>query len=54
MTKGAGLAEFARAGIDYNRLAAQLQRDGAADFVTSWSDLLESIASKAVVLMQAG
>lgn len=59
MTKDAGgeaeavLAELARASTDYDRLAAQLQWDGAADFVTSWNDLLASIASKAAVLMQA-
>jgi transaldolase len=44
------LAEFARAGIDENELAAQLQRDGAAAFEKSWNDLLRCIVSKGAEL----
>ena len=40
------LAEFTRIGIDPNALAADLQREGAKAFATSWSDLLAQIASK--------
>ncbi|HVC91898.1 MAG TPA: transaldolase [Acidobacteriaceae bacterium] len=44
------LAEFAKAGIDVNSLAAQLQDEGAKSFVQSWVDLMEVIASKAGAL----
>ena len=37
------LAKFAGAGIDVAGLAAQLQRDGAASFVSSWKDLMTRI-----------
>ena len=47
------LAQFARAGIDVDALAAQLQDEGAKSFVKSWNDLLAVIASKSVVLQQA-
>ena len=47
------IAKFARAGIDVNALAAQLQTDGAASFVKSWSDLLAVIDSKSDALKQA-
>jgi transaldolase len=40
------LAEFERAGIDVDSLAARLQREGAASFVKSWEDLLSSIESQ--------
>jgi transaldolase len=40
------LAAFAKAGVDTDELAAQLQREGAASFVKSWNALLESIARK--------
>ena len=44
------LARFAEAGIDVTALAAQLQSDGAASFVTAWKDLMSHIEaqSKAV------
>ncbi len=40
------LAQVAAAGVDVAAYAAELQRDGAAAFVTSWKSLLESIAEK--------
>jgi transaldolase len=40
------LAEFAKAGINVDALAAQLQEEGAKSFVKSWNDLLAVIASK--------
>ena len=43
------VAQFARAGIDVDALAADLQREGAAAFAKSWSDLMERIASKSSV-----
>jgi transaldolase len=48
------LAEFARAGIDVDALAAQLQDDGAKSFVKSWNELLAVIASKSADLAKAG
>jgi transaldolase len=44
------LAEFARAGIDVNALAAQLQEEGAQSFVKSWNDLMAVISSKTALL----
>ena len=40
------LADFSRQGIDTAALAAQLQREGAEAFATSWRDLMSSIAAK--------
>jgi len=40
------LAQFAKAGIDVDALAAQLQDEGAKSFVKSWTDLLTVIKSK--------
>jgi transaldolase len=40
------LAQFSKAGIDVNALAAQLQDEGAKSFVKSWNDLLTVITSK--------
>ena len=34
------IAAFAKAGVDDEQLAADLQREGAASFVASWKDLL--------------
>ncbi len=48
------LAQFAKAGIDKDALAAQLQDEGAKSFVKSWNDLLGVIASKSAVLEKAG
>lgn len=40
------LARFEEAGIDIDRLALQLQREGAESFVQSWHRLLQRIADK--------
>jgi transaldolase len=48
------LAEFAKAGIDIDALAARLQEEGARSFVQSWDELMESIASKGETLKIAG
>lgn len=40
------LAEFAKAGVDIDLLASDLQRDGADAFVKSWNDLMGRIAAK--------
>jgi len=47
------LKEFAKAGIDINALAAQLQDEGAKSFVKSWDDLMAVITSKSAALKQA-
>ena len=47
------LAAFAKAGINVDSLAAQLQDDGAKSFVKSWNELLAVIASKSAALKQA-
>jgi len=46
------LAEFSKAGINVNALAAQLQDEGAKSFVKSWNELLVVIASKSAALKQ--
>jgi transaldolase len=48
------LANFTKAGIDINALAAQLQDDGAKSFVSSWNELMEVISSKSASLRKAG
>lgn len=40
------LAQFVKAGVDIDKLAAQLQDEGAKTFVKSWNDLLAVITSK--------
>ncbi len=47
------LLRFAKAGIDIDALAAQLQDDGAKSFVKSWNALMERIASKSETLATA-
>ncbi len=47
------LAEFAKAGVDVDELAAILQREVAASFSASWNNLMNSIAAKSVVLGQS-
>jgi transaldolase len=47
------LAEFAKAGIDVDALATQLQADGAKSFVSSWNELLAVIDSKSAALKKA-
>ena len=48
------LAQFAKAGVDIDALAARLQDEGAASFVKSWNELMEVIASKSALLKKAG
>jgi transaldolase len=47
------LAGFAKAGINVDSLAAQLQDEGAKSFVKSWNEMLAVIASKSAALKQA-
>jgi transaldolase len=47
------LADFAKAGIDIDALAARLQVDGAASFVKSWDDLMACIEAKIAKVGQA-
>jgi len=47
------LAQFAKAGIDVDALAAQLQEEGAKSFVKSWNDLMCVIVSKSATLKAA-
>jgi transaldolase len=47
------LAEFAKAGIDTDAVAAQLLGEGVASFAKSWEDLLACIASKSKTLVAA-
>jgi transaldolase len=44
------LARFAQAGIDVGALAEQLQADGAASFVKSWTELMARIRDKSAAL----
>ncbi len=44
------LAEFAKAGVDIDALAARLQQEGAQSFSKSWNDLLGVIATKSATL----
>jgi len=48
------LARFVQAGVDLNALAADLQRDGASAFVTSWKELLACLVDKSRTLKKAG
>ncbi len=48
------LAEFTKAGIDIDALAARLQEDGAISFAQSWDELMKSIASKGEATKVAG
>ena len=47
------LARFAKAGVDVDALAAQLQDEGAKSFVKSWNELMAVIASKSANLAKA-
>jgi transaldolase len=44
------LARFAAAGIDVGAVATQLQVDGAASFVKSWTELMQRIKEKSAAL----
>lgn len=48
------IAQFTRAGIDVEALAAQLQNDGAESFVKSWNELMAVISSKSATLAASG
>lgn len=47
------LALFAKAGIDVDSLAAQLQDEGAKSFVNSWNELMAVIGAKSTALKTA-
>ena len=47
------LAQFAKAGVNVDNLAAQLQDDGAKSFVKSWNELMAVIASKSDAIKKA-
>ncbi len=47
------IAEFARAGVNAETLAADLQREGTTAFAKSWRDLMDSIASQSAELAKA-
>jgi transaldolase len=47
------LAQFTKAGVDIDALAARLQQEGAKSFVQSWNDLLAVIAAKSAALKRA-
>jgi transaldolase len=47
------IAAFANAGVDDEKLAADLQREGAESFVASWKDLLNCIESRNTALKAA-
>ena len=48
------IAKFTQAGIDHDRLAADLQREGTESFVRAWKELLDSIRSKSATFKAAG
>jgi transaldolase len=48
------LAEFGKAGVDVDAVAAQLQTEGAKSFVKSWEDLMSVLTSKRDQLKKAG
>jgi transaldolase len=47
------LTQFAKAGIDIDVLAAQLQEEGAKSFVRSWDELIAVIDSRAATLKES-
>jgi transaldolase len=47
------LAQFAKAGVDVDELAARLQDEGAKSFVSSWNELMAVIDSKSAALKTA-
>jgi len=47
------LSQFAKAGVDMDVLAAQLQDEGAKAFTKSWNGLMSAIASKSDALKKA-
>jgi transaldolase len=47
------LEQFAKAGIDVDALAAQLQDEGARSFVKSWQDLMECLESRGEAIQKS-
>ena len=47
------LALFAKAGVNVDALASQLQDEGAKSFVNSWHELMDVIAAKSADLAKA-
>jgi transaldolase len=47
------LAEFAKAGVDVDQLAAQLQKEGAESFDASWNELMQCLHDKSETLKKA-
>jgi len=47
------LAQFAKAGVEVDSLAAELQDEGAKSFVKSWNELMTVMASKSAALKKA-
>ncbi len=48
------LTSFVKAGIDIDKLAADLQNEGAASFVKSWNELMDCIGGKSARMRKAG
>ena len=48
------IVRFAQAGVDHDRLAADLQREGTESFVKAWKELLDSIGSKSTTFKASG
>ena len=48
------LAKFAEAGIDYDKLATDLQREAAESFVKVWNEMLAWIVAKRASFKAAG
>ena len=46
------LGQFAKAGINIDVLAMQLQDEGAKSFVQSWNELMGVIASKSAAIQE--
>jgi transaldolase len=47
------LAEFGKAGVDIDKLAADLQKEGAESFDKSWNELMECLTQKSDTLKKA-
>jgi transaldolase len=47
------LAEFAKAGVDIDALAARLQKEGAESFDKSWNELMKCLTQKSETLKKA-
>jgi len=47
------LAKFKQAGVDIDKLAADLQKEGAQSFDTSWNELMQCLSDKSDALKKA-